>query len=211
MHTQNFALVVAATSRENGIGKAGKLPWHPQTLKADMNWFKTLTCSNYMLTKDGKLQLRTDDSSMPVVLMGRKTWESISSKFRPLPKRKNVILSRSTNTSNENNLVLFVSSFEDTWKNAHTSSFYFIGGSECYKLALKSGKISHLFLTRIIEPTYLECDTFFPELDSLSSPIDITSQVAELIEQNSTYSPTQNCFIQEGFRYKMFLYILDGK
>lgn len=216
MSPTKFALVVAATTPENGIGKTGKLPWHPQTLKADMNWFKTLTSSHYQLTSEGKLELQESSASKPVVVMGRKTWDSIPSKFKPLPKRQNLILSR-TSTSNEQDeksLVSFASSFEDAWKKIesdHAESVYFIGGSECYKLALESGKISHLFLTRIIEPQSLECDAFFPELSLLASPIDITSQVAELIDQNSTYSPKENCFIQETFRYKMFLFALDGK
>jgi dihydrofolate reductase len=74
-----FQIVVAAT-RKLGIGKGGAMPWK---LPGDMAYFKDLTT-------------RTRDiSKQNAVVMGRKTWESIPPKFRPLPGRVNVVLSRS--------------------------------------------------------------------------------------------------------------------
>ena len=73
-----YQLVVAAT-RKLGIGKAGKMPWK---LPGDMAYFKELTS-------------KTAESGMQnAVIMGRKTWESIPPKFRPLPNRVNVVLTR---------------------------------------------------------------------------------------------------------------------
>ena len=75
-HGIRLHLVVAATE-SGGIGVGGGLPWH---LKQDMKFFRQLTST---------------PSTMPAtVLMGRKTWESIPAKFRPLPDRLNVVLSR---------------------------------------------------------------------------------------------------------------------
>ena len=73
-----FSLIVAMDS-QNGIGKNGQLPWH---LPADLKHFKEITCT----VRDPKKQ--------NVVLMGRKTWDSIPEKFRPLPGRINVVLTR---------------------------------------------------------------------------------------------------------------------
>ena len=68
----NQVTLVAAVAKNGCIGKDGHLPWH---LPEDMKHFKELTT--------GK-----------VVVMGRKTWESLPEKFRPLPDRKNVVVTR---------------------------------------------------------------------------------------------------------------------
>ncbi len=74
-------LVVAATKGSYGIGKDGKLPW--DSLPGDMAYFRELTT-------------RTRDAGKQnAVIMGRKTWDSIPAKFRPLKGRINVVLSRS--------------------------------------------------------------------------------------------------------------------
>jgi len=72
---KSFSIVVAVDS-EFGIGKVGTLPWH---LPADMKHFKTVT---------------THNASDNVVIMGRKTWDSIPEKFRPLSQRLNIVISR---------------------------------------------------------------------------------------------------------------------
>jgi dihydrofolate reductase/thymidylate synthase len=63
-----------------GIGKNGALPWK---LPGDLKYFKELTMAT------------SDPSKKNAVIMGRKTWESIPPKFRPLPGRLNVILTSS--------------------------------------------------------------------------------------------------------------------
>ena len=73
-----FQLVVAA-AKNMGIGKEGGLPW---SLPGDMAYFKDLTS-------------RTRDAAKQnAVIMGRRTWESIPAKFRPLKGRINVVLTR---------------------------------------------------------------------------------------------------------------------
>jgi dihydrofolate reductase len=67
--------LIYARARNNVIGKDGDLPWH---LPEDLAHFKKTTMGQ------------------PVV-MGRLTWESIPEKFRPLPGRSNVVVSRQNN------------------------------------------------------------------------------------------------------------------
>ncbi len=69
-----------AATRAGGIGKDGKLPWH---LPGEMAFFKELTSKT------------RDASKRNAVVMGRRTWESLPPKFRPLPGRLNVVLSAS--------------------------------------------------------------------------------------------------------------------
>ena len=66
--------LIVAYCRNRGIGFKNKLPWK---LSSDMNRFKNLTIG------DGN----------NAVIMGRNTWESLPQKFKPLPKRSNIVLS----------------------------------------------------------------------------------------------------------------------
>lgn len=77
--TPSLTLIVAANHRSFGIGRASTLPWPP--LKSEMAYFARVT-------------RRAPPNSINAVLMGRKTWESIPQKFRPLAGRLNVIVSR---------------------------------------------------------------------------------------------------------------------
>lgn len=79
---RTYQVVVAAT-QDMGIGKDGKLPWR---LPGDLKFFKDITTNTSDLNKRN------------AVMMGRKTWESIPPKFRPLPGRLNVVLTRSENS-----------------------------------------------------------------------------------------------------------------
>lgn len=77
-----LAMVVAMTLT-NGVGKDGGLPWR---LKGEMAYFRSVTSH---LTEDDKKQ-----EARNAVIMGRKTWASIPPKFRPLPDRINIVISR---------------------------------------------------------------------------------------------------------------------
>lgn len=78
--TQRTYQVVVAATKEMGIGKDGKLPWN---LPTDLKFFKDITLTT------------SDSSKKNAVVMGRKTWESIPIKHRPLSGRLNVVLTRS--------------------------------------------------------------------------------------------------------------------
>lgn len=115
---------VIAVDEEFGIGmNNGKIPWR---IPEDMKHFKDLTT-------DG------------VVIMGRKTWEAIPSKYRPLPNRDNLILTRQlgydNGVKNEHGLEDYytanVSSVENVIKEMTDSAddipHYVIGGKEVYE------------------------------------------------------------------------------
>jgi dihydrofolate reductase len=75
-------LIVAACGKSFGIGCNGELPWR---LRSEMKYFAETTSK----TKD--------PNKRNAVIMGRKTWESIPSKFRPLKSRLNIVLSHQAN------------------------------------------------------------------------------------------------------------------
>ena len=86
---RSYQVVVSAT-RDMGIGKDGRLPWR---LPSDLKFFKEITSGT------------TDPVKQNAVLMGRKTWESIPIRYRPLPGRLNVVLTRSFEIKNEATVV----------------------------------------------------------------------------------------------------------
>jgi dihydrofolate reductase / thymidylate synthase len=162
--------VVVASDEEGGIGRECELPWK---LSKEMKYFKDLTNGVQ------KPQQRN------CVVMGRKTWESIPEKFRPLPGRLNVVLSQSGKVkeySKEDAAdaaqalpegVLVRKSMEDALETLSRGEYkdgiakvFVIGGAEVYKEALKSEYCEAVHLTEVKPPrgndakTYFKCDAF---------------------------------------------------
>ncbi len=75
---RTFSLI-AACDQEMGIGKGGTLPWR---LPGELEYFHRVTSDV------------TDSTKKNAVVMGRKTWESIPEKRRPLPGRLNCVITR---------------------------------------------------------------------------------------------------------------------
>lgn len=102
-HSQTFTMrsfsIVVAADRVMGIGKNGGLPWR---LRKDMAFFAKIT-SKVVAAQGGQDATATTTTTdgepthqrrVNACIMGRKTWESIPKKFRPLGDRFNVIVSR---------------------------------------------------------------------------------------------------------------------
>lgn len=85
---------VAAVGPNGQIGANNNLPWAPNLLKGDMTFFKLITMSHLTFNSAGEITSAAPAAPMAnVVIMGRKTWESIPARFRPLEGRFNVIIS----------------------------------------------------------------------------------------------------------------------
>lgn len=130
--------IVSAVAANRCIGKDGKLVWRN---KEDMAHFVKLTT--------GK-----------VVIMGRKTWESIPEKFRPLPDRTNVVVTRNRNYALPDN-VMSAASIEEALHRYRLNDMMIIGGSEIYAASID--KADCLELTEIAAD--LDGDAFFPKID----------------------------------------------
>jgi dihydrofolate reductase len=123
---------VVAHSSNRVIGREGALPWH---LPTDMRFFRELTTG-------------------ATVIMGRRTWESIPERFRPLPGRRNLVLS-----SGEVDGAEVFSSLEAALQAAE-GDVYVIGGGATYAAALPLA--DRVYATEI--DAEVEGDTLFPEL-----------------------------------------------
>ena len=129
-------LLIAALDSEFAIGRSNALPWH---LPADLQRFKALTLNK-------------------TIVMGRKTAESLG---RALPKRRNIVLSRSGYVPFDG--MEAASSLDKVLALCHAESeLCVIGGGEIYKLALPFA--THLYLTHV-ETIVENADAFFPPVD----------------------------------------------
>jgi dihydrofolate reductase len=125
----DITLIVAADDKD-GIAKDGRIPWH---IAPDLKRFKALT---------------TGPGPAPcAVLMGRTTWDSLPAKVRPLPGRKNLVLSR-TRQAFEG--ATCVSSWQEALDAAvGCGALWVIGGAAVYALALAEPETSAIELTRV--------------------------------------------------------------
>lgn len=130
--------LVAAVANNGVIGKDNALPWH---LPEDLKHFKALTTGH-------------------VVIMGRKTWESLPERFRPLPGRTNVVVTRNAGYVAPGATV--VTSLDAAKKlGDDRTALFVIGGAELYAHALPLAQ--RLELTEIAAD--IEGDAFFPAFD----------------------------------------------
>ena len=166
MANRSYNLIVAYTFGNQGIGLKGALPWH---IPADMAYFKQITSSlplsNVMTSVSAAINIKN------VVVMGRKTWDSIPQRFKPLENRFNIVITNSGVThaeyaDNQDN-VIFVN--WETFAKMELSTekygkIFIIGGETIYTkcLELGSSKIEKIYTTEIYNYSG-ECDTSFPK------------------------------------------------
>ena len=132
--------MIAALSKNRVIGKHNDLPWY---LPDDMKYFMQTTKGHH-------------------TIMGRKNYDSIPEKFKPLPNRTNIVVTRQQTFKAPGCIV--VNSVErglDISKANGEQEVFIIGGAEIYKLGIPHA--DRLYLTEI--DAIIDGDTFFPEFD----------------------------------------------
>ena len=129
--------IVVAHSANRVIGRDGVLPWR---LPADLRRFRELTRGS-------------------TVLMGRRTFESLPDAFRPLPERRNLVLSGDPGFRPPGAEVF--ASLDDALE-ACGGDCFVIGGEGTYRDALP--RCERLYATEI--DAELDGDAFFPEIDA---------------------------------------------
>jgi len=128
--------IIAAIGKNRELGKDNKLLWK---IPEDMKRFKTLTL--------GK-----------VVVMGRKTYESLPERFRPLPNRTNVVVTKNSDYKAPGCFVL--SSITDAIKKNKDKEIFIIGGASIYSQSIKYAQ--KLYLT-LVNDVFPEADAYFPD------------------------------------------------
>lgn len=155
MPTTRISLIAALGARTRSLGKGGALLW---SLPGDMKRFKALTTGH------------------PVV-MGRKTWESLPERFRPLPGRTNFVVTRDESYEAPGATVAY--SLESALAQAKAvpdnDEVFVIGGGQIYAEALPYAERLYLTLVEDDAPG----DTFFPEYPEFTKVIE-----EESVEEN---------------------------
>jgi dihydrofolate reductase len=126
--------LVVAMDAQRGIGVDNKLPWH---LPEDLAHFKRVTLDR-------------------PIIMGRKTFDSIG---RPLPKRRNIVVTRNRAWSHEG--VEVAGSLQEALTLAGGEEGSIIGGAQIFTASMD---IADRMIVTHIDGVY-HCDTFFPEID----------------------------------------------
>jgi len=128
--------IIVAVSEDWGIGKDNELLWH---ISEDLKRFKRLT--------SGK-----------TVIMGKKTWESLPK--RPLPGRKNIVLTDKADELIENSVTAY--SLEDALGKCEKSEeIFIIGGGSIYRQFMPIA--DRLYITHVHKKA--PADIYFPEID----------------------------------------------
>ncbi|WYZ40424.1 hypothetical protein EsH8_IV_000765 [Colletotrichum jinshuiense] len=161
--SHELTLIVAAT-RNMGIGAKGTLPW--TGLRKEMAYFARVT---------KRLPAQAPSGALNAVIMGRKTWESIPPKFRPLKGRLNIVISRShgapdtaATSADFDKEPVKVGSLEQALAylrghetaGAGAGKIFVIGGAQIYAAALEVPEAKRVLLTKVLGD--FECDAFFP-------------------------------------------------
>jgi dihydrofolate reductase len=144
--------LVVAADRERGIGKGGTIPWR---LPGEVRHFKELTTTT------------EDPARRNAVIMGHTTWESLPARFRPLPGRHNVVLSRRPALDVPPGVVhargLDAALEALAGATPAIARVFVIGGSQVYAEALARPDCQYIHYTRI--DARFDCDTFFPAFE----------------------------------------------
>ena len=150
---KNSVYIIAAVDDKFGIGKAGKLPW---TLKQDLQFFQKTTTKTDSVTKAN------------MVIMGRKTWESIPPERRPLPGRRNVVLTSHADFKAPG--IYVFESLKDAFEAADEfiDSIFVIGGGQVFEEAIRARNLKGIYLTHV--KGNFKCDTFFPKIPRSFKP-----------------------------------------
>ena len=134
--------MIAAVAKNRVIGKNNQLIWN---LPKDMKFFMDSTMGKFIIT-------------------GRKNYESIPEKYRPLKNRTNIIVTRNYNYIAQGCTV--VNSISDGINLARENGeeeCFIIGGGQIYQQALEGNMVDKLYITHV--DGEFEGDTFFPEVD----------------------------------------------
>ncbi len=146
--------IIVAIDENGGIGKAGTLPWR---FKKEFAYFRKVTTGT------------TDKEKQNMLIMGRKTWESISENFRPLKGRKNIVLTSVNDYIAEGAIVSPSLDAALQLADDKIEKTFILGGGQVFNEAISHPDLTGIYLTKV--HAQYDCDTFFPKISESFSNV----------------------------------------
>jgi dihydrofolate reductase len=176
--------LIVAMDKNKGIGRNNDLLWH---LPNDMKFFRETTQNS-------------------VVVMGRKNWESIPERFRPLPNRDNIVITRNPNYQEQTPNAV-VRNWDEFLHILNDLKFgkedvYIIGGGEIYKMALESDIVDEMLITHV-KTNIDDVDVRFPNYDET-----VWHQAEHLLHQTVD---DKHKYEFDTYRYTKYAVINNGR
>ena len=209
-------VIVAYSKSNRGIGSNNQLP--PWNLQRDLARFR-------QITKDAPVNRKN------VVVMGRKTWESLPKSYRPLKGRINIVLTRNTSEELKKEIESHLDTYvyhnfgecmQDVYINRYTlnndklsecireiNEVFVVGGESIYREALQSQYCHRIIATEVYKK--YECDTFFPEFSLVNfnefSPNKFNpNKLSEAKENEFVISNVSEFMEENGVYYRYVTY-----
>jgi len=140
--------LIWAQDQHGAIGKNGDLPWN---IPEDLKHFKKLTLNQ-------------------PIIMGRKTWDSL--KLKPLPKRRNIVLTSQNNIDSADTFANLVTLLSDL-VNKGTKKIFVIGGAQIYNVFWELASALHI---TFVNENCVDADTIFPiSIDEIGKEFKLKS------------------------------------
>jgi len=100
------------------------------------------------------------------VIMGRKSWESLPPRFRPLPNRVNCVVSRNADFQAEGAHVFSnLQSAVETARQSNAEKVFIIGGAQIYTQSIEEDLVDEMYITHV-DATFADADVSFPAIDN---------------------------------------------
>jgi dihydrofolate reductase len=195
--------IVAAVTKDGGLGNAGRLPWHPRRLSLDLAFLQFISTNDFEISStEMSVQLCPRKSNQPQnpVIMGRKTWESLPPRFRPLKNRTNLILTRDLSFSAEGGVVVKSLNEATAMASSLGRPLFVLGGSALYLDSIEAGVADCIFLTELIDHPEMPFDVEFPlsALARYSKKLNITQAAFEMFKEGLKIDETHYLSSRDG-------------
>lgn len=156
--------LIVAKAKNNVIGRDNQLIWH---IPADLKYFKRVTLGH-------------------TIVMGRKTYDSMG---KPLPGRKNVVITRQEDFHPEG--VIVKPSLEQALQGLNVDEVFIIGGGEIFKLVMDI--VDKMYVTEIDES--FDGDVHFPEINP--EEWDLAESLPQEKDEKNPYNFAFNTYIRK--------------
>ncbi|KAJ2329008.1 dihydrofolate reductase [Coemansia sp. RSA 2702] len=208
MSRKTLILIAAAAAKNNGIGVDNDLPWR---LRKELAYFTRVT-KTVRNASDEKLA--GDIPIMNACILGRKSWECIPPKYRPLNNRYNIVISSNPCLLEGEDAPFTVvqpsvaAAIEHIDQLNHGNEvridrIFVVGGGAIYTHALHlEPHHIQVLLTRVQFEDAHKCDTFFPVVNTDEFP----QQSHERLEEVVGFEVPRGVQTEAGIDYEFFLF-----